>query len=129
MKKLFRAWNEEEKRMYSVERIDFYKDCTAAFDDVFGLHNWGNDILMQWTWLKDKNWVKIFEGDLLSDERDWERAWEIEWDDTTASFIAFNWLNTCKPLQTWKTWETCYWDVPCEKIWNIYENPELLIFK
>lgn len=97
---------------------------------------WGehNDCeLMQFTWLLDKNWKEIYEGDIVSSiaqeaHRDQngdnvvyakinEWKWGL-WD--TKSFIndGRSWNNGLD--FDWGGW------VQHEVIWNIYENPELL---
>ena len=68
--------------------------------------------LMQYTWLKDKNWKEIYELDIVINHITGEIV-EIIWDELEAGFCFFSSgdLN---------------WSDYIEIIWNIYENPELL---
>jgi O-glycosyl hydrolase len=75
--------------------------------------------LMQYTWLKDKNWKEVYEWDIMKwTSTEWsEEIFVIEWDDKNAKFI-----DKC----------ICHWYIgdmntsDIETVWNIYENPELL---
>lgn len=72
-------------------------------------------ILMQFTWLLDKNWNEIFEWDLVKCEttyEDWQVIYQnIYVEDITKLSIELFW------------WSKKF---TREVIWNIYENSELL---
>mgnify|MGYP000997845440 CR=1 FL=1 len=101
----FRAWNDMKKRM----EHDVYKEY---------------ENLMQYTGLKDKNGVDIYEGDILKIEGAYFRKtirenMVVEYDESRAWFGVLDVLHTVS-LNNFD----CEDDV--EVIGNIYENPELL---
>jgi hypothetical protein len=70
---------------------------------------------LQWTGLKDRNGVGIFEDDLIDDGGG--QIGRIMWDGPTASFyIAFD--ADTQEIYAVNEWATV--------VGNIYENPELL---
>jgi hypothetical protein len=66
---------------------------------------------MQYTWLKDKNWTDIYEGDVV-DSDIWsqgQRVVSLDFNDDFSYLIQEYQVTDC-----------------LEIIWNIYENPDLL---
>lgn len=118
----FRAYVKEIGAIYDV--YELYSDggvMVVNYD--FPLSN-GDIELMQYTGLKDKNGVEIFEGDIVSceylapDER-YVAIGEVVWcNSDSAQYKVNDNFDESDPLQEWYS--------GCEVIGNIYENPELL---
>ena len=131
----FRAWDKERQKMYEVDNIDFRKElinvfvpediasyCSGNVERPFSKIN-----LMQYTGLKDKNGVEIYEGDI---------AKAIQSD---------HYFTKDKPVQIYTSitikidtevtgysqggpdGETQFTDI--EVVGNIHENPKLLEIK
>lgn len=67
-------------------------------------------IRRQYTWLKDKNWVEVYEFDIIQREN-WLLDMVEYWN---------NWFYLNDIFKTRFEWDEV------EVIWNIYQNPELL---
>lgn len=136
----FRAWDKEKNKMIShIESISFdFQWVPAYMKSVYDLNviNWQNSgdyerlafqvELMQFTWLLDKNWKEIYEGDII---KKWNQIFELKFG------ICDQWTSPEPPAfqiwfyyeEKWWPWITDFWhQYPYEVIWNIYENPELL---
>lgn len=116
----FRAWKKEN----SPEMIHIVSSIDWANKDIsfrYRLNSWtfrddkeslDNIILMQYTGLKDKNGVEIYEGDIIVWEYS-EKPQEVFWDNSICGF-------STKHYHLWRTVKKV------KVIGNIYENPELL---
>ncbi len=120
MEKKFKLWAKADNIMfYAVENkpaLFYNKDI-----DKYAINwLWRYDLfdILQWTWLKDKNWVEIYEWDFV--QYPWNsRYWEVFFDDKNYQFRV--------------RIKDRFWDIntyPLSEdmivVWNIYETPKLL---
>jgi uncharacterized phage protein (TIGR01671 family) len=115
----FRAYNPEEKKM----SVDFtlYEIATAGSKTIFpfGVTANKNTILMQYTGLKDKNGVEIYEGDVILGDQ------VVEWVDENNA--RFDQEVGCYGIQNGKHNLVSYRKRDnYEVIGNIYENLNLI---
>lgn len=118
----FRAWNIVDKTMYT----DAINNCKDSFDMI--LKHPQIYRTMQFTRLKDKNDVEIYEGDIVTANwYDYEEP-----NSTITGEVIFNkgWLAYCiwdeeNKVMSEINGKGCYaWDI--EVIGNIYKNGDLL---
>jgi uncharacterized phage protein (TIGR01671 family) len=109
----FRAWDKKHKRFTAFQ----YTSKVENDIQIFYLTNQENITYMQYTGLKDKNGVEIYEGDIVKIGK--ELIEEIKWVDES------NWNDTKCSVNGWVNHESIYTEKP-EVIGNIYQNPELL---
>lgn len=110
----FRVWNNTTKKMIYFWLFD--STLSETFEKDFDWYTKNN--VMQFTWLKDKNWVEIYEWDVVARNHMW--IWRMtkhivkrESVDTWWWYISVEYV--------WYQ-DVSFWEV----IWNIYENKDLL---
>ena len=121
----FRAWLKDEKEMIEVKAIDFDENSNVICVNypkgkAYSGYDGDNIELMQFTGLKDKNGVKIFEGDIVKCSK-------------KIAVVKYGYDNCgcCQDVYGFtvldKNGVTDAFPVEyCEVIGNIYENKELL---
>jgi len=125
----YRAWDAERKEMFFVDSMtfrlnhDIYRVWKNVVEPEGGLLiNPTTGFLMQYTGLKDKNVVEIYEADFLKDN--YGRILLVEWWKYGFSFKAItktNFTRTRDISQWFENGET-----PPEIIGNLPQNPELM---
>lgn len=121
----FRAYLKAENKIYNVlsffskfrdeEGNRVFLDKPLIDWDVTNYQvDWEKVVLMQFTWLLDKNKQPIYEWDIL---KDWFQNVLVKWNE-----LEEDW-----EYGVYSTWYAFHFDPEqTEVIWNQFENPELL---
>lgn len=124
----FRAWKHvNTPEMFNdVQVIDFKSGIAhlgyslSSFTERTDKERLDNLILMQYTGLKDKNGVEIYEGDVLSE------GYVVTFIDASEPENLGMDIGFYGQRDNFESWFTLEVGFPHEVIGNIYENPELL---
>ena len=122
----FRIFDKEKSKIrfdFIIETKSYEKDFKKCIKD-YDWHILDDIEIMQYTWLKDKNWVEIYEWDIVHYldachfcfEDVYINTWVVDFD--LIDWIVFSNRDSVDM-------EDVDFDSDVAVIWNIYENPEL----
>lgn len=120
----FRAWDKEKSRMIlpncltEIEWNSHDIPDAVEYNDGDGLMHTNNFELMQYTGLKDKNGVEIFEGDIVTDGT--INKAPVIWDKYRWNIQEYYNTSYDYPSEAFSE------GMPFEVIGNTYQNSELL---
>lgn len=126
----FRARDKVKKIMYYNVQDEYDTNITDydSFEQVLEYME-----VMQYTWLKDKNWVEIYEGDIIEtytvkwilSEYDWVVSSIVERDNEWCDYNLVSELGDPDKYLV-RAFGIKGEDIEYKVIGNIYENPDLL---
>lgn len=110
---------------WTKQRMDFMHLPNAKVEPIKEKEN-GKLTWCQYTGLKDKNGVEIYEGDIVTVIDCEPNIYKIEFIDFRCSFEIVLAKSDCDNCWTHAKFDDDFDNTDIEVIGNIYENPELL---
>ena len=124
-----RVDNGEWVEWHFFETVEWIRRCCNIVVDKATKYYTDKKTVSQYTWLKDKNGEKIFDGDILAtsncDEHNWYDKWDKE--DFGYTVVSFPYQQFLYSKWSPDEYSNNVYDLKfIEVIGNIHENPELL---
>lgn len=124
----FRVWDRTDNRMWTAIQLDWVSDSEALRCWVQKGQSSDHGVwldadefaLLQFTGLKDKNGVEIYQGDLM---RYYKDVFVVIFQEMNAAFEMAYVSESGVSMHTFRSLSVAKF---CEVVGNIYENPELL---
>lgn len=125
----FRAWDIENNKMIRTyahigKDWNMFVAFTQRLQDLY---------IMQYVWIEDKNWKKIYEWDIIKKDNDCDWVLWVVWYDKYCFVLYEKEKLVRDKRQDWRIFDmsSIIWSVQVywEVIWNIYENPDILSSK